>query len=176
MLQTIFHSARPLHDESLLAHLQQVWTDQPLLTGSSEFKIHLNALQKGKASDGNINSWQATFDPAVVAANTARNAGQPRPPGFPYVAGADPLNAESDEATMAQAPDSPPPHSPMRRRTSSTGTNSRSASFSLPGQKSGHQMTGHVSPGGEVAEDEDDEPLDPEGRYLLESELFLTGY
>ena len=64
---------------------------------------------------------------------------------------------------MAQASNSPP-HSPVRRRTSS-GTNSRSASFSLPGQKSGNQLSGHMSPGGEVAEDDDDEPLNPEGKF-----------
>ncbi|GHJ88469.1 hypothetical protein NliqN6_4871 [Naganishia liquefaciens] len=114
----------------------------------------------GPTTPNGVN-WQATFDPAIVAANTARNAGHPRPPGFPHVAGTDSLTADSDHATMAQALESPP-HPPVRRRTSSTGTNSRSASFSLPGQKSGHQMSGHVSPGGEVAEDDEDEPLNPE--------------
>jgi hypothetical protein len=137
--------------------------------GSSEFQVLHNALEP--ISDKQIFSWQTTFDPAVVAANTARNAGHPRPPGFPYVAGTDPLTAESHAATTAQSPDSPP-HSPVRRRTSSIGTNSRSASFSLPGTKSGHQMTGHVSPGGEVAEDEDDEPLDPEGKDLWQNSRY----
>lgn len=102
----------------------------------------------------------------MVAANTARNAGHPRPPGFPHVAGAEPVEAEQVDSPMAADFSSPRGESPVRRRTSSTGTNSRSASFSLPNQKSGsaRQVVGDDKVDGEVAEEDDYEPLDPEGK------------
>lgn len=101
-----------------------------------------------------------------MAANTARNAGHPRPPGFPHV-GVDPLDATQTDSPMAEDFSSPRGESPVRRRTSSTGTNSRSASFSLPNLKSGsaRQVVGDDKVDGEVAEEDDDEPLDPAGEF-----------
>lgn len=121
--------------------------------------------------------WQSTFDPAIVAANTALNAGRRRssalPPHIPdptAAAATTPLT--NDSTAMDTDPTSPTPASPVsalaRQRTPSIGGTSRSASFSLPNQKSGRQVVGnHDNGNGEVEEEDDDEPIDPEGKPTL---------
>lgn len=69
---------------------------------------------------------------------------------------------------MDTDPVSPTPVSPAsvsaRQRTPSIGGTSRSASFSLPNQKSGRQVVGTNDNGNGEVEEEDDEPIDPEGK------------
>lgn len=127
----------------------------------------------GTPSPGGI-LWQSTFDPAIVAANTALNAGRRRssalPPHIPdptAAAATTPLT--NDSTAMDTDPTSPTPASPVsalaRQRTPSIGGTSRSASFSLPNQKSGRQVVGnHDNGNGEVEEEDDDEPIDPEDK------------
>ncbi|KAJ9106379.1 hypothetical protein QFC21_001525 [Naganishia friedmannii] len=129
----------------------------------------------GTSSPGGI-MWQSTFDPAIVAANTALNAGRRRssalPPHLPDPAAATATATATplaNDSAMDTDPISPTPVSPVsvmaRQRTPSIGGISRSASFSLPNQKSGRQVVGnHDNGNGEVEEEDDDEPIDPEDK------------
>ncbi|KAJ9124310.1 hypothetical protein QFC22_001110 [Naganishia vaughanmartiniae] len=128
----------------------------------------------GTPSPGGI-MWQSTFDPAIVAANTALNAGRRRssalPPHIPDPAVAAAASATATATTTPlmddSAMDTDPvsPASASRQRTPSIGGTSRSASFSLPNQKSGRQVVGtHDNGDGEVEEEDDDEPIDPEDK------------
>lgn len=145
--------------------LEELGDDVPDL----ELGTPTSAMRQRRSSSsasGGAGGWTPN-DPAVVAANTAANANAGRVPELAS------MPAVSSEA-QHQVPSSPaaqqaPPVTRQRTPSSSSGPNSRSASFSLPDEKSGRAIragSASASEGVVEDEDEDEEGMDPEGESL----------